>query len=525
MNKIEISETSPPKLRFYSESPQRNKKNTLKRLPKLKQNSFDSDANINYNEKYISFLNSIEQLCDSYGHLPTIEFEADIDTERCYSTTEKPKHMQKQDTKLSFIINQLKLRIKNYPKAQAAYPASSRFKIISGTEEKVGPGSYQAMNSDKLETYEFSNIPRLHTPIAHTLHTIESLYKRRGEISLDAIIKKNKLSVTNPQQIRDELALKINYFKHKEQDVKIKKHIIDLKQKYDKTYKLSEKTRKFQWRMTKKEVFSVQLAWSGYIVCIGMLTVLNLSAKVRRVKRIKWGKILRKFSLASRCVGRFMINLKAGRKKIVSKRIMNFKSPFYEYIRQDILIKKKIIQGIVEKSREMPVIIHLMAKWRSRIVMVQRNVRNIKKVYKAREYALSLLWEKSLESIQKTRIKEKIHRSVTIDRIYVMPNIIKERFIKKFMKDIIMNYADERRKYLQILKNMKNQGQNSKERINLMSKVKKPTLVLLNQMSKIAGYIERANTYKAKLEKKQRNLRYNICQPQELAKTLKRNYK
>lgn len=525
MNKIEISENSPSKLRYYSESPQKHKNITLKRLPKLGQKSFDSEASVNYNEKYLSFLNSIEQLCDSYDQLPAIEFEADEDSQRCYSTMEKPKHMQKQDTKLNFIINQLKLRIKNYPKAQAAYPASSRFKITSGTEEKVGPGSYRAMNSDKLETYEFSNIPRLHTPIAHTLHTIESLYKRRGEISEDAIIRKNKLLAINPQQIRDELALKISYLKHKEKDVKLKKQTIDLKQKYDKTYKLSEKIRKFQWRMTKEEVFSVQLAWSGYVVCIGMLTVLNLSAKVRRVKRIRWGKILKKFCLVTRCVGRFMMKLRAGRKKIVSKRILNFKGPFCEYIRQDIFIKKKIIQGIVEKSREMPVIIHLMAKWRSRIVMVQRNVRSMKKVNKARKYALGLLWERSLESIQKTRIKEKIHRSMTIDRIYIMPNLIKEKFIKKFMKDTLAAYANERRDYLQTLKNVKNQGQNSKERLTLINKVKKPVLVLLNQISKIGGYIERANVFKAKLEKKQRNIRYNIAQPQELVRTLTRQYK
>lgn len=525
MNKTEIPEKKSSKMRFYNEEFRTSKKTAIKRLPKLGQKISISEDSSQMNEKCLTLLNDLERLCDSYEQLPKVEAEEEEVTKRSSSIIEKPVEEPANSKKLNFIINQLKLRIKRYPKAQAAYPASNRFKVISETEEKVGPGTYKSVFSSRLETYEFSNIPRLHTPIAHTMHTIESIYKRKSSLVEDTIIKKNKLLAINPQQIREEYALKINYFKLKEKDAKMKKQAIDVQQKYDKSFKLSEKFRKFEWRMTKEEVFAVQISWASYIVSVGMITVLSLAGHVRRARRIRSGRILRKFTLMTRYLARFLVLLRVVRKKIVTKRIMNLSVPFEKYAENDILMKKKMIQGIFDRSRDMPVIIHLMAKWKKNIVMIQRNIRNMKKIDKARRQVLGMLWERTLETIQKTRINEKIHRSMTIDRIYIMPSLIKEKFIKRFMKDTFTDYAKVRRTYAQTLKNLKNQAQNSKESLDLMKQVKKPVLVLLNQKFRINTYIEMANAYKSKIEKKQREIKYNIINPNEVNKTLTRHFK
>ncbi|OMJ91438.1 hypothetical protein SteCoe_6018 [Stentor coeruleus] len=525
MDKTEISEKISSKMRFYHDEFRTSKKTAIKRLPKLGQKTSIAEDTSQINEKCLTLLNDLERLCDSYEQLPKVDAESEVANKRSSTIIEKTIEEPIKNKKLNFIINQLKLRIKRYPKAQAAYPASNRFKVISETEEKVGPGTYKSVISSRLETYEFSNIPRLHTPIAHTMHTIESIYKRKSSLVEDTIIRKNKLLAINPQQIREELASKINYFKLKEKYAKIKKQAIDVKQKCDKSYKLSEKLRKFEWRMTKEEVFIVQISWAAYISSVGMMTILRLAGYVRKARRIRSGRILRKFTLMTRYLARFLLLLSVVRKKIVTRRIMNLSVPFEKYAENDILTKKKMIQGIFDKSRDMPVIIHLMAKWKKNIVMIQRNIRNMKKISKARKLVLGMLWERTLESIQKTRINEKIHRSMTIDRIYIMPSLIKEKFIKRFMKDTFTDYAKERRIYAQTLKNLKNQEQNSKEHLVMMKQVKKPILVLLNQKFRINTYIEMANAYKSKIEKKQREIKYNLINPSEVNKSLTRHFK
>ncbi|OMJ70932.1 hypothetical protein SteCoe_30984 [Stentor coeruleus] len=509
MNKTEILEKNTTKIRYYNEELRTSKKTAIKRLPKLGQKTLVCEDPSHINVKCLTLLNDIERLCDSYEQIPKVDNKEEEVNNLSSNIVEKPTEEPVKDKKLNFIINQLKLRIKKYTKVQAAYPASTRFKVISETEEKIGPGTYKYIKSSRQETYEFSNIPRLHTPIAHTMHTIESIYKHRNSLVDDTIIRKNKLLAINPQQIREEFALKINNFKLKEKYAKIKKQAIDIKQQHEKSYKLSEKLRKFEWRTTKEEVFTVQISWASFIISLGMITVFNLAGNIRKARRIRSGRILRKFVLMTRYLIRFLMLLKEVRKKIVIRRIMGLCVPFEKYAGNDVLMKKKMIQEIFDRSRDMPVIIHIMAKWRKCIMMIQRNIRNMMKIDKARRYALGMMWERSLENIQKTRVNEKNHRSMAVDRVYIMPNLIKEKFIKRFMKDTFIDYAKEKRMYAENFKNLKNQVQNSKEKLVLIDKLKKPTLVLFNQKFRINTYIEMAYAYKSKIGKKQREIRYN----------------
>ena len=417
--------------RVYSHDYSLNK-SKLQRLPNIGQKSLDLSVDSETKVKCLSLLQGIDKLCDSYDQLPIIEFEEDEEPLSQSIIKETPKQQKDPESTLSFIINQLKKRIKNYPNVQAAYPSSTRFKVVSGTGEKVGPGSYKSVCYDQLESHEFSNIPRLYTPIAHTMHTIESLYKRRKEFTNEPIVKKNKLLATNPQQLRDHFTETVNNSKVKEHDAKAKKKVIDLMNKVEKAEKLSEKIRKFEWRMTKEEVALAQKTWAVFVTIIGLRTVISNRTRVKRILRIRWGRVLKRFCYIVKCVGRILIRLKAIRNRLLSKRLAHLFSSMSNYIRNDIIKKKKIIGTIAEKTRDMPVLIHLMAKWKKSITTLQRNIRGMKKINKSRRYVLGLLWDKMVENLQKSKNQEKIHRSLTSDRIYVMPNLIKNKFMKKY---------------------------------------------------------------------------------------------
>ncbi|OMJ92525.1 hypothetical protein SteCoe_4655 [Stentor coeruleus] len=319
MSKSESLEKILTKMRFYNKESQGSKKNTVRQLPQILQKNIPNDEDDLINEKYLNLLKKLEKLCDSYDMLPSIEFEESEAVEKSKTVVTKPKNKSSKEIRLNYLISQLKLRINNYPKKQSVYPSTNRFKITSGTEEKVGPGRYKSVNKSKLESYEFSNIPRLHTPITHTIQTIESLYKRQNNTSEGKIIKKNKILAINPQQLRENIALKIKFYKLKQQDAKQKKQAIYLQTKQQKTLKLSEKIRKFEWRMTKKQVFAVQVSWSCLFSIISMAKILEFSYKYRRIRKIKWGKILRKFCIATKFLCKFLIILRTVRKKIVYK--------------------------------------------------------------------------------------------------------------------------------------------------------------------------------------------------------------
>jgi hypothetical protein len=341
--------------RFYSEDHSSNHPK-LKRLPHLNPKSVDLASP---HPEYLSILEGLDKLCDSYDQLPEIEFESD---EKC-SESSSPKPVEssklKVDSKLNFIINQLKFRIKNYPKAQAAYPASNRFKVFSGTEEKVGPGTYKLIPNGKLETFEFSNIPRLFTPIAHTMHTIESLYKNRKELPEDTLIRKNKFLAFQPQIVKEELLGKKNHQKKKELKNKQKRVRLESLDHHLKEIKLQEKIRKFEWRLNKEEVAQVQKTWAVLVSIFGLGSVMQLRVEVKRILRIRWGKTLKKFCVICKSLGKVLNRIKKIRARNARRTISNLLTPTAEYLKSLVLQNKTIVRWIIDKYRDMPIIIYL----------------------------------------------------------------------------------------------------------------------------------------------------------------------
>lgn len=496
--------------RYYSEDYSSSK---LKHLPNISNKSID-ETQQSPRSNYLKFLDSIDKLVDSYDQIPVIEFENEDQEDYSESLQETEVNTQTMDSKLSFIINQLKLRIKNYPKAQAAYPSSNRFKVVSGTEEKVGPGTYKTVLQKKLESYEFSNIPRLFTPIAHTMNIIESLYKRRTDFQDSETIKKNKLLARNPQLAKQKFLKNVKNAKKTEKKVKEQRIKLESISQLEKSQKLSEKIRKFEWRMSKEEVDHVRKSWGIYLVVIGMQTGLYLKGQIRRILRIRWGRILKKFCLICKILGKWMILLKSIRKKHIKSTFRSISGAFTLHFTSNITKKQKILEWILEKFRDSPILIQTQAKWIKSIRKLQINWRLAKAVYKARKSALILMWDKLSEDIHKSKLKEKIHRSSTIVKTYMLPIDIKEKFIRKYMKSVLQVYSKERKSYIEVKKILNTKpnilDMQLEEDTSPIEAIKKPVLCLYSQKSKLQHYIEEAIVYQFNLEKKQRHLKYSL---------------
>ena len=88
----------------------------------------------------------------------------------------------KKDTRVSYIITQLKNRIKGYPVNSRVCIDSSRLKLNNEIHEKIGPGSYKVKYANEVESHGFSSLPRLFTPISHNkniMHVFMQVNKSR----------------------------------------------------------------------------------------------------------------------------------------------------------------------------------------------------------------------------------------------------------------------------------------------------------------------------------------------------------
>ena len=112
---------------------------------------------------------------------------------------------------------------------------------------------------------------------------------------------------------------------------------------------------------------------------------------------------------------------------------------------------------------------------------------------------------------------------MTIERVFVMPNIIKNKYIKKYTKMILTMYANERKNYKEM--NKASKLENYLEMPVVEVKIKPPILILFNQKIKFMECIEQANIYRTKIERKQRELRFGSINPIDFNKINTKNFK
>ena len=140
---------------------------------------------------------------------------------------------------------------------------------MSPTEDKVGPGSYKTKNVYSVESHEFSNIPRLKTPISHNLMYLEAQYPNKNKFeskSKNSFIEKNLSLVTSPKALKDEQKLKLDQHKFNAKKVKEIKIFLGHEIRQKKFEKINRKNQLFMWRMDRKNINTIRIAWTSLVV-------------------------------------------------------------------------------------------------------------------------------------------------------------------------------------------------------------------------------------------------------------------
>lgn len=246
------------------------KRSLSERLPGLINQEKKASFITAHKHSYIKFYEDFEKMCDNYEEIPNIKFENELDIEKI-----TPKHRNiKKDKKTTYIIKQLKQRIKDSPAKNAVCIKLDRFKIRTNTEEHVGPGSYSIIMPATSEFHEFSTIPRLKTPISHNIYLIQAALPKK--FSDKSCILRNKNLAKNHEFVRGKRE-SLSFIKKKhEVDVKMAKVNLDQHNREEKLRKINQKLDSFEKRMRERKVFTVQKSWVLLITIISFSSVINL---------------------------------------------------------------------------------------------------------------------------------------------------------------------------------------------------------------------------------------------------------
>ncbi|OMJ91086.1 hypothetical protein SteCoe_6448 [Stentor coeruleus] len=250
-----------------------NKRNFSEKLPGINRQITPKCWRTSQKKTFIKIYENLEKLCETYEDLPSIEIveKSPKDTTKKL-VIQKPSFVEK-DNKLKYIINQLKERIKFRLTKSSPIVKSNRFKIQTQTNEKVGPGSYAIINSINSECHEFSNIPRLKSPISHSIYCIDAvLPKKKPEIT---IITRNKNSVSNFTIIKEKKKSLALLNKDREKEVKQAKRSIDKIKKYERIKKLNEKEKMFEQRIMSNKKDKAKKGWMNLMMILGTLGVIK----------------------------------------------------------------------------------------------------------------------------------------------------------------------------------------------------------------------------------------------------------
>ncbi|OMJ66808.1 hypothetical protein SteCoe_36219 [Stentor coeruleus] len=256
-----------------SANPGIGKRNLSEKLPGISRQITPKYHTTSQKKTFIKIYENLEKLCDTYEELPSIEHE----DQNLKDTTkklipQKPSFIEK-DSKLKYLISQLKERIKSRPMNSSVIIKSNRFKIQSQTDEKVGPGSYVHISPLNSESHEFSNIPRLKSPISHNIYYIEAvLPKKHPE---NSIIRRNKNFVGNFTIIKEKKESFAYLHKDREKEaLEMKKSIEKLKRE-ERVKKIDKKMKLFEQRILGKKAYKAKKGWMSLLAILGMLKVIK----------------------------------------------------------------------------------------------------------------------------------------------------------------------------------------------------------------------------------------------------------
>lgn len=249
------------------------KRNLSEKLPVISRQITPKFNTTSQKKTFIKIYENLEKLCDTYEEIPSIEIADQSLKDTIKKIIPQKLSFFKKDSKLNYLIKQLKERIKSRPMNSSVIIKSNRFKLQTQTDEKVGPGSYVHISPVNSESHEFSSIPRLKSPISHNIYYIEAaLPKKHPE---NSIIQRNRNFVGNFTFIKEKKESLAYLHKDREKEAKEAKKSIEKLKKEERIKKINKKMKLFEQRIRGKKTDRASKGWTCLFTILGTLKVIK----------------------------------------------------------------------------------------------------------------------------------------------------------------------------------------------------------------------------------------------------------
>lgn len=463
----------------------------------FKLEPLNSSLNVSKKALHLETLSQIQRMCSNFEHIQEPIAEK---PQKRYNSFKYPKKQLYEQVaseigiivspKMKHIVSELKKRIKSLPFKSESHVSPHKFQNRHEVLDKLGPGEYLDKSVSKVESYEFSLVPRLNTPISHNISKIQSQFPDKKSIS-------NEKIRYNKRQLKSfELAKDVKKKKFTTENNKIcftierKKQIDKLKQK-SRLEKLTQKFKLYEMRMMKDEVNSVKKAWALLFFVSGFSQILLLKGRLKKKLKSRWEVFLRKFVVISKFLAKFMIRIKVIRKRLLEIKLKRIYPAVEDYVQTINRHYKKFMQNFIEGYNQLSGISKLMVKTKFCCIKIQRIYRGYIKIKSARLKCLRILWNKTYLQY----IKSEPEKTAALERLGSIKKITIDSYLEAYLKKSFQNY----------LKKSKSRDKKSKPKLQLYSNRESLFEMIKNALRKKESIIK-----KQKMKKFKQDLMFGI---------------
>lgn len=278
--------------------------------------------------------------------------------------------------------------------------AISESLVYSKYRESLGPGKYENLRKGSMPGGIISQLPRFSNAIAEAEEFIEARTNRGSSefisknLNLSPCYKDKKLEI-----IKENAKLReFEEYVHK----KTKSNLEEMK-KEAASKKYSQKMSKFEWRLRSTEIQYVRKSWGCLLIAFGFASGIKslILNKLSRNKRII--KNFRLLSWLCRFVGKIMLKLKKYRWNSLIKAIDKHSSYLKTWVDKRKTLYKQLVFNIIDKALMGDYMTDLMRRFVKNIKIIQHHIRSILKIKRARNWGLTILFNKLEKQIAQSR--------------------------------------------------------------------------------------------------------------------------
>ncbi|CAG9309987.1 unnamed protein product [Blepharisma stoltei] len=319
--------------------------------------------------------------------------------------------------------------------------------------KRLGPGSYNSPSQKSGPSFQFSSTPRPFVQTKeHILSSIQSRFisterKKEADEKIKKLVEKN-LSQYSPKNKKEILQKKAKEKNIQECLTKqTKNNIVECIHEH-RERQLEEKFRKYEQRIHRKEFIALQKNWSFLIINLGVLSILKVQLRKRRIVKRKIALYIKRLWGFSRALGKFLQSLKRVRKSKTHDKLRIIFTPFLRrWVEKKRYEKGSVILDLIDRvltARSLPI---SARKWKLKMNFLKRTMKSLAKIYLSRVRVLKKQWDKiDMDDRNKSFITE--------SKDNVIPEIIKTIYVKQYLKKKLKAYARAMIKHKQLCKEM-----------------------------------------------------------------------